>query len=85
MCPVGRANGNEAGVTARAACELRKAHRDKRADRRNLVEIGDAFGLCVAMVHQPGLSLKRGRGIRIERLMTVKQDLAFQMQELARG
>ena len=43
----------------------------------------DALG--VAVVHQPALSLERRGGVRIERLVTVEEDVALAVKEPRRG
>src|SRR6478735_12706238 len=51
--PIRRTDGDIARVTAKAAAELRIADDHERSGLRYLVEIGDAFGLRVAVMHQP--------------------------------
>src|SRR5207344_3011585 len=66
------------------APELRIADDDERPGLRNLVEIGDAFGLRIALMQHPAFALHiRGR-VRVERLMPLEQDLALFVQELER-
>ena len=80
--PIRRTDGDVARIAAKTAAELRIADDDKRARFRRLIEIGHAFGLSKAVMHQPGLTFEIGGGVRIERLMAVKKDVALPMQEL---
>ena len=66
-----------AGVAAGAALELGVADRDQAAGLGHLVEVGDALGLGIAVVHQPVLALERRRRVGVERLVAVEQDVAL--------
>ena len=81
----GRADRDVAGVAAEAALELRGAERDQAARGGDAVEVVDALGLGEAVVHEPVLALQRRRGVRVERLVAVEQDVALEVQELQRG
>src|SRR3954470_4580118 len=80
--PGGRANRDIAGIAAGSALELRIPDLNQAAGRRHLVEIGDALGLDIAVVHQPGLACERRRGVGVQRLVAVHQDVPLQVQEL---
>ena len=63
------------------AAEAREAHVHEAARGRHAGQVGHALGLGEAVVHQPGLALERGRGVRVERLVAVEQDVALEVQE----
>ena len=82
--PVAGTHRDVAGVAAKPASELRIADDHEGAGFRDLVKVCHSLGLRVAVVHQPVLALEVRRGIGVERLVAVKQDPAFEMQELER-
>lgn len=51
---------------------------------RRLIKIGNAFSLHVIVREQPSFGDAIRRCIGIKRLMTMKQNLAFEMKELKR-
>ncbi|MGO8843412.1 MAG: Arm DNA-binding domain-containing protein [Methyloceanibacter sp.] len=55
----------------------RIANNDQRTGFWHLVEIGDAFPLGVAVMHQPVFALKVRSRIRVERFMSVEEDFAL--------
>src|SRR3954470_6173409 len=61
----GRADGDVARVAAEAALELRVADVDEAADRRDALQVRDALGLRVAVVHQPRLALEGRRRVGV--------------------
>src|SRR5262245_41976286 len=80
--PVRRTDGYITRIATKPASELRIADDDERPGLRNLVEIGDAFGLRIALMQHPAFPLHiRGR-VRVERLMPLKQALARLAQDL---
>src|SRR5262245_33424769 len=82
--PVRRTDGYITRIATKPASELRIADNDERTGLRNLVEIGDAFSLRIAVMHQPLFALERRGRVRVERLMPMEQDLALFVQKLER-
>src|SRR5262252_6190093 len=57
VLPVGRTDGDEEGISAGAALELRVANRHERAGLGDLVEVRHGLGLRVAVGEEPALAL----------------------------
>src|SRR5262245_38184876 len=82
--PVRRTDGYITRIATKPASELRIADDDERPGLRNLVEIGDAFGLRIALMQHPAFALHIRTRIRVERFVSVEEDLALFVQELER-
>src|SRR5437762_13292614 len=75
VSPIGRADRDIARVAPGATLEFGVADRDEASGFGHLVEIGDALGLRVAVMHEPCFALERRRRIGIERLVAVKKNV----------
>mmetsp|Transcript_105437 Transcript_105437/g.263957 ORF Transcript_105437/g.263957 Transcript_105437/m.263957 type:complete len:269 (-) Transcript_105437:385-1191(-) len=69
-------------VAPEASQRLGEANGQQAPMLWNLVEVCDAFPLCEVVVHKPGLAFQAWSHVSIQRLVTVKQNLAVSVQEL---
>ena len=77
--PVRWADGNVTRIAAKTAAEFRIANDNERAGFGHLVEIGDALGLRISVMHQPVFAFEVRRRVRVEGLVSVEEDLALLM------
>src|SRR6516225_4482295 len=70
------------GVAPKATSELWIANNNEGTGFRYLIKVGNSLCLRVAVMHQPVLALEIWSGIGVEWLVSMKQDLALDMQEL---
>ena len=80
--PIGWTNCNISGVAPKATSELWIANNNEGTGFWYLIKVGNSLCLRVAVMHQPVLALEVWGGIGVEWLVSMKQDLALDMQEL---
>lgn len=83
--PVRRADRDKARKTAGAAAEFGIPDRHQCTSLGYFVQISNAFGLRIAVVQQPCLTLQRWRAIGVQRLVSVEQDVPLLVQEFQRA
>ena len=79
-----RRDGNVARESASSTERFGEADGDQRAFLWYLVEIGHTLGLRVVILQDPRLAGEIGRGVGIQWLVAVKENLPLQMKELDR-
>src|SRR6516162_2898510 len=80
--PIGWTNCNISGVASKTASDFRIANNNEGTDFWYLIKVGNSLCMCVAVIHQPVLAFEVWGGIGVEWLVSMKQDLALDMQEL---
>src|SRR5256714_5376182 len=84
ILPVRGTDGDIARIPAGSALDFGIADRDQRARLRNHIEVRDAFGLRISVVHEPGFAFQVGGCVGIQRFVPMHQDVALFVQELQR-